>query len=165
MNRRRSLSATGLGILLAGGSAAVPREEFAADAEPHRLLQPNTPAQCPRCPQYKVFNVPAWGSVEEVFNAVARQGFQYVRSARRYGRTEFVFVKWVPVAPIMSEDERHEQAHQVQFTHYRVPSRPYRAARGQAGTIELAAPERLIDRIEQKRADAIGKTMRRPDEP
>jgi hypothetical protein len=81
MNRRRSVSAIGLGFLLAGGSAAVPREEFAAAAEPHRMLQPNTPVQRPRYPQYKVFNVPAGDSVEEVFNAVARQGFQYVGSA------------------------------------------------------------------------------------
>jgi hypothetical protein len=106
-----------------------------------------------------VFNVPAGDSVEEVFNAFARQGFQYVGSAQRYGHTEFVFVKWVPVEPVMSEDERHEQAHQVPFAHYRMPSRPDRAARGHAGAIELAAPERLIDRIEQQRADAIGNTI------
>jgi hypothetical protein len=106
MNRRRQfLSAIGLGLLLPGGSAAIPGEEFATAAEPRRMLQPNTPVQRARYPQYRVFNVPAGDSVEEVFNAVARQGFQYVGSAQRYGDTEFVFVKWVPVNAARSEDE------------------------------------------------------------
>jgi hypothetical protein len=80
MNRRRSVSAIGLGFLLAGGSAAVPREEFAADAEPHRLLQP-TRRRNARDVRNTKCSTSQWGSVEEVFNAVARQGFQYVRSA------------------------------------------------------------------------------------
>jgi hypothetical protein len=38
MNRRRQFFSTiGLGFLLAGGAAAVPREEFAATAKPHRI--------------------------------------------------------------------------------------------------------------------------------
>jgi hypothetical protein len=106
MNRRRQfLSAIGLGFLLAGGSAAIPAEESVAVAEPRRLLQPSTPVQRSRYPQYKVFNVPAGDSIEEAFNAVARQGFQYVGSAHRYGHTEFVFVKWVPAEPTKSEEE------------------------------------------------------------
>jgi hypothetical protein len=44
--------------------------------------------------------------------------------------------------------------------YYGVPSRHDRAARGHAGAIELAAPERLIDRIEQQRADAIRENYR-----
>jgi hypothetical protein len=36
MNRRRQFFSTiGLGFLLAGGAAAVPREELAATAKPH----------------------------------------------------------------------------------------------------------------------------------
>jgi hypothetical protein len=105
MNRRRQLlSAIGLGLLLPGGSAAIPGRESVAASEPRRMLQSNTSVQRPRYPQYKVFNVPAGDSVEEVFNAVARQGFQYVGSAQRYGDTEFVFVKWVPVDGARSED-------------------------------------------------------------
>src|ERR1700730_9405814 len=38
MNRRRQFFSTiGLGFLLAGGAAAVPREELAATAKPHRI--------------------------------------------------------------------------------------------------------------------------------
>src|ERR1700680_3889884 len=38
MNRRRQVFSTiGLGFLLAGGAAAVPREELAAAAKPHRI--------------------------------------------------------------------------------------------------------------------------------
>src|SRR5580693_3601781 len=38
MNRRRQFFSTiGLGFLLAGGAAAVPREELAAAAKPHRI--------------------------------------------------------------------------------------------------------------------------------
>ena len=45
----------------------------------------------------------AGDSVEEVFNAVAREGFQYAGSAQRYGRTEFIFVRWVRVEPVVAE--------------------------------------------------------------
>jgi hypothetical protein len=48
--------------------------------------------------------VPAGDRVEDVFNAVAREGFQYAGSAQRYGHTEFIFVKWVPVGPITPEE-------------------------------------------------------------
>jgi hypothetical protein len=88
----------GLGFLLAGGAAAVPREEFAAT---YRTLPPIAPEQRP---QYKVFTVPAGDSIEGVFNAVARENFQYAGSVQRYGRTEFIFVKWVPVEPVASEE-------------------------------------------------------------
>jgi hypothetical protein len=37
--------------------------------------------------------VAAGDSVEDVFNALARKGFQYAGSAQRYGRTEFIFVR------------------------------------------------------------------------
>jgi hypothetical protein len=35
---------------------------------------------------------------------LAREGFQYTGSAQRYGRTEFIFVKWVPAEPVVAED-------------------------------------------------------------
>jgi hypothetical protein len=100
--RRQLLSAVGLGSLLAGVTAVVPGEGFAATAKPHPTLPPIPPEQRP---EYKVFTVAAGDSVEDVFNAVAREGFQYAGSAQRYGRTEFIFVKWVPVKRVMSEDE------------------------------------------------------------
>jgi hypothetical protein len=47
--------------------------------------------------------VTAGDSVEEAFNAVAREGFQYAGSAQRYGRTEFIFVRWVRAEPVVAE--------------------------------------------------------------
>jgi hypothetical protein len=32
-----------------------------------------------------------------------REGFQYAGPAQRYGQTEFIFVKSVPVEPVTSE--------------------------------------------------------------
>jgi len=32
-----------------------------------------------------------------------RESFQYAGSVQRYGHTEFIFVKWVPVHPAGSE--------------------------------------------------------------
>jgi hypothetical protein len=99
MNRRRQfLSAIGLGFLLAGGAAAVPGEESALTAKP--TFPPIAPEQRP---EYKVFTVPAGDSAEDVFNAVARESFQYAGSAQRYGLTEFIFVRWLPVGPVTSE--------------------------------------------------------------
>jgi hypothetical protein len=57
-----------------------------------------------RRPEYKVFSVSAGDRVDNIFNAVAREGFQYAGSAQRYGHTEFIFVKWVPVGPIPPEE-------------------------------------------------------------
>jgi hypothetical protein len=97
VNRRRQFFSTvGLGFLIAGGAAAAPREEFAATAKPTRTLPPLAPE---RRPEYKVFTVPAGDSVQDAFNAVARESFQYAGSVQRHGRTEFIFVKWVPVDP------------------------------------------------------------------
>jgi hypothetical protein len=42
--------------------------------------------------------------VQDAFNAVARESFQYAGSVQRYGHTEFIFVKWVPVEPVASEE-------------------------------------------------------------
>jgi hypothetical protein len=93
--------AIGLGSLLAGAAAAVPREVFAVTAKPRTTLRPIPPKQRP---EYKVFTIPAGDSVEDVFNTVARAGFQYAGSVQRYGRTEFIFVKWVPIEPVTSEE-------------------------------------------------------------
>jgi hypothetical protein len=91
----------GLGFLLAGGIAAVPREEFAVAAKPQPTFPPIAPEQRP---QYKVFTIPAGDSIEDAFNAVARENFQYAGSAQRYGRIEFIFVRWVRVEPVVAED-------------------------------------------------------------
>ena len=102
MNRRRQLlSAIGLGSLFAGATAVVPREALAATEKPRPTFPSSPPVQRP---EYKVFSVPAGDRVEDVFNAVAREGFQYAGSAQRYGHTEFIFVKWVPVGPITPEE-------------------------------------------------------------
>jgi hypothetical protein len=102
MNRRRQFFSTiGLGFLLVGGAAAAPREEFAAAAKPHRALPPTGPEHRP---EYKVLTVPAGDSVEDAFNAVARESFQYAGSVQRYGHTEFIFVKWVPVEQVSSQE-------------------------------------------------------------
>ena len=101
MNRRRQFfSIIGLGFLLAGGTAAISREEFAVAVKPHRTLPTIAPEQRP---QYKVLRVPAGGNLEDAFNAVAREGFQYAGPAQRYRQTEFIFVKSVPVEPVTSE--------------------------------------------------------------
>jgi hypothetical protein len=99
--RRRFFNTIGLGFLLAGGAAAAPREDLASTAQSQRTLAPITPQ---RRAQYKVFTIPAGDSIEDVFNAVARENFQYAGSVQRYGRTEFIFVKWVPVEPVASEE-------------------------------------------------------------
>src|SRR5262245_58177574 len=99
--RRRFFSTIGLGFLLAGGAAAAPREDLASTAEPQRTLAPSAPQQRA---QYKVFTIPAGDSVEDVFNAVAQENFQYAGWLRRHGDTEFIFVKWVPVEPVPLED-------------------------------------------------------------
>src|SRR6266404_8859183 len=71
MNRRRQFFSTiGLGFLLVGGAAAVPREEFAAAAKSRRTLPPTAPEHRP---EYKVLTLPAGDSVEDAFNAVARK--------------------------------------------------------------------------------------------
>ena len=102
MNRRRQFFSTiGLGFLLAGGAAAAPGEEFAAIARSNRTLPPLAPE---RRPEYKVFTVSAGDSVQDAFNAVARESFQYAGSVQRHGRTEFIFVKWVPVDPVVSAE-------------------------------------------------------------
>ena len=98
--RRELLGAVGLGSLLAGVTAIVPGESFAATAKP-RLTERPTPLE--QRAEYKVFTVAAGDSVEEAFNTVAREGFQYAGSAQRYGRTEFIFVKWVRVEPVVAE--------------------------------------------------------------
>ena len=82
--RREILSAVGLGSLLAIS---------AATAKPLPSVEASQPGQRPH---YKVFTVAAGDRVEDVFNAVAREGFQYAGAAQRYGETEFIFVKWVP---------------------------------------------------------------------
>jgi hypothetical protein len=98
MNRRRQLlSAIGFGSLFAGVTAAVPRRALAATEKPRPTFPSTPPLQHP---EYKVFSVPAGDRVEDVFNAVAREGFQYAGSTQRYGHTEFIFVKWVSVGPI-----------------------------------------------------------------
>ena len=99
--RRRFFSTIGLGFLLAGGAAAAPREDLASTAEPQRTLAPSAPQQRA---QYKVFTIPAGDSVEDVCNAVAQENFQYAGWMRRYGDTEFVFVKWAPVEPVSSQE-------------------------------------------------------------
>jgi hypothetical protein len=99
--RRQLLGVVGLGSLLAGVTAVVPDEGFAATAKPRPTSRP-IPAE--QRPEYKVFTVAAGDSVEDVFNALARKGFQYAGSAQRYGRTEFIFVKWVPAEPVVAED-------------------------------------------------------------
>lgn len=102
MNRRRQFFSTiGLGFLLVGGAAAAPREEFAAAGKPHRALPPTAPEHRP---EYKVLTVPAGDSIEDAFNAVARESFQYAGSVQRYGHTEFIFVKWVPFDPAAFEE-------------------------------------------------------------
>jgi hypothetical protein len=102
MNERRQLlGAVGLGSLLAGVTAVVPGEGFAATAKPRPTLRPIPPDQRP---QYRVFTVPAGDSIEDAFNAVAREGFHYAGSAQRYGHTEFIFVKWVVAEPMISEN-------------------------------------------------------------
>jgi hypothetical protein len=99
--RRQLLGAVGLGSLLAGVTAVVPGEGFAATAKPHPASRPTPPEQRP---EYKVFTLAAGDSVEDAFNAVAREGFQYAGSAQRYGHTEFIFVRWVRVEPVVAED-------------------------------------------------------------
>ena len=86
MNRRRQLlSAIGLGSLFAGVTAVVPREALAATENP----RPTFPATPPgRRPEYKVFSVAAGDRLEDVFNTIAREGFQYAGSAQRYGHTD-----------------------------------------------------------------------------
>jgi hypothetical protein len=79
--------------LFAGVTAVVPSEALAA-----------TSALPAVRPEYKVLCVPAGDRVEDIFNAVAREGFEYAGSAQRYGQTEFIFVKWVHVGPLMSEE-------------------------------------------------------------
>ena len=105
MNRRRQfLSAIGLGSLFAGVTAVVPREALAATEKPRPAFPSTPPVQRP---EYKVFSVPVGDGVEDVFDlfiAVARKGFRYAGSAQRYGHTEFIFVKWVPVGPITPEE-------------------------------------------------------------
>jgi hypothetical protein len=98
---RRFFSTIGLGFLLAGGAAAAPREDLASTAQSQRTLAPITPQ---RRAQYKVLTIPAGDSVEDVFNALAQENFQYAGSMRRYGDTEFIFVKWVPVEPVSSQE-------------------------------------------------------------
>ena len=75
--------------MLAGGTAAASGEEFTAAAKPQRTMPPIAPEQRP---QYKVFTDQTGDSAEDVFNAVAREGFQYAGAAQRYGHTEFIFV-------------------------------------------------------------------------
>jgi hypothetical protein len=98
--RRQLLGAVGLGCLLAGVTAVVPGERFACTAKPRPTGRPIPPEQRA---EYKVFTVTAGDSVEEAFNAVAREGFQYAGSAQRYGRTEFIFVRWVRAEPVVAE--------------------------------------------------------------
>jgi hypothetical protein len=98
--RRQLLGAVGLGSLLAGVTAVVPGEGFAATAKPRPTERPIPPEQHA---EYKVFTVESADSVEEAFNAVAREGFQYAGSAQRYGRTEFIFVRWARDVPVAAE--------------------------------------------------------------
>ena len=91
MKRRRQFFSTiGLGFLLVGGAAAVPRDEFAAASKPHRTLLPTAPEHA----RNTRFSPSAGDSVGDAFNAVARESFQYAGSVQRYGHTEFIFVKW-----------------------------------------------------------------------
>jgi hypothetical protein len=99
--RRQLLGAVGLGSLLAGVTAVVPGEGFAATATAQPTASPTASEQRP---QYKVFTIPAGDSIEDAFNVLAREGFQYTGSAQRYGRTEFIFVKWVPAEPVVADD-------------------------------------------------------------
>ena len=98
--RRQLLGAVGLGSLLAGVTAVVPGEGFAATAKSQPTGRPIPPEHHA---EYKVFTVEAADSVEEAFNAVAREGFQYAGSAQRYGRTEFIFVRWAPDDSVAAE--------------------------------------------------------------
>jgi len=68
--RRQFFSAIGLGSLFAGMAAAVPNDVFAAPEKARPALPPE------ERPEYKVVAVPAGDSIENVFNAVAREGFQ-----------------------------------------------------------------------------------------
>jgi hypothetical protein len=83
--RRRFFSTIGLGFLLAGGAAAAPREDLVSTAQSQRTLAPITPQ---RRAQYKVLAIPAGDSVEDVFNALAQENFQYAGWMRRYGDTD-----------------------------------------------------------------------------
>ena len=94
--RRQLLSAIGLGSLFAGVTAVFPREALAATEKPSTRPAPR--------PEYKVVSVPAGDRIEEIFNAVAREGFQYAGSAQRYGQTEFIFVKWVNAGSLASRE-------------------------------------------------------------
>src|SRR5262245_24743153 len=101
MNRRRQLlSAIGLGSLVTGVTAAIPRKSFASTERASRTVQPVSSAQRPEYSEqranYKVLSVPAGASIEDAFNSLAGEGFQYVGSAQRYGDTEYIFVKWTP---------------------------------------------------------------------
>src|SRR5262249_28105138 len=98
--RRRFFRTIGLGFLLAGGTTAAPGADFALTGQPQQTSSPTTPE---RRTTYKLFSVRAGDSVEDAMNAVAREGFQYAGSIQRYGQTEFIFVKWVPVEPVTSE--------------------------------------------------------------
>jgi hypothetical protein len=98
--RRRFVSTIGLGFLLAGGTAAAPAEEFATTARAPQTFPPIAPE---RRTEYKVCSIPAGDSVEDAFNAVAREGFQYAGAVERYGHTEFIFVRWAPLEPVPSK--------------------------------------------------------------
>ena len=63
--RRQLLGAVGLGSLLAGVTAVVPGEGFAATAKPRPTGRPTPPEQRA---EYKVFTVAAGDSLEEAFN-------------------------------------------------------------------------------------------------
>jgi hypothetical protein len=99
--RRRFFSTIGLGFLLTGGTAAIAREEFETNAKPHRIFRSIAPE---RRAEYRILTVPAGDSVENAFNAVARESFQYAGSVQRYGHTEFIFVRWVTVEPVSSQE-------------------------------------------------------------
>jgi hypothetical protein len=101
--RRQFFSAIGLGSLFAGMAAAVPDDVFAAPEKARPALRPMPPEERP---EYKVVAVPAGDSVENVFNAVTREGFQYAGSTHRYGQTEFIFVKWVSVGPTLTGSDK-----------------------------------------------------------
>ena len=88
------------GSCLPGGGRRS-REGLASSAQSQRTLAPITPQ---RRAQYKVLTIPAGDSVEDVFNALAQENFQYAGWMRRYGDTEFIFVKWVPVEPVSSQE-------------------------------------------------------------
>jgi len=99
--RRQLLGAVGLGSLLAGVTAVVPGEGFVATATAQPTVSPTAPEQRP---QYKVFTIPAGDNIEDAFNVLAREGFQYAGSVQRYGSTEFIFVRWVRVEPVVAEN-------------------------------------------------------------